>query len=84
MLKRYKKTTIPAEYGTIERRTQLDDGSYHISTEKVLLRQESEEYANLRTKMIYMRRDQKEYSSQKKNSKDLMALIKFSQKVSKP
>ena len=83
MLKRYKKTTIPAEYGTIERPTQLDDGSYHISTEKVLLRQESEEYANLRTKMIYETRSERIFVPEK-NSKDLMALIKFSQKVSKP
>lgn len=53
LLKRYKKIKIPAQYGTIERKTLLDDGSYHIEEERVLLRPESEEYENIKHKFKY-------------------------------
>ena len=59
IFKRYEKVKIPAQYGTIERATELDDGSVHIEKEKVLLRQEGEEYRNISAIMKYETRSER-------------------------
>ena len=66
MFKRYKKVKIPAQYGTIERHIELDDGSIHTTSEKILLRQEGEEYLNLRTRMKYETRSERIHVPEKK------------------
>jgi hypothetical protein len=53
MFKRYKKVSIPAQYGLVEKKIKLDDGSEVITKEAVLLRPEGDEYQYATTQLEY-------------------------------